>query len=55
MGNMINQMDSEGFGACGNIYECEAVCPKGITTKFIAKTNREFLRMTVNGKEKTGA
>jgi succinate dehydrogenase / fumarate reductase iron-sulfur subunit len=41
---MMEAMDREGFGACGNQYECEAVCPKGISTRFIAVLNREYLR-----------
>lgn len=41
---MINQMDKEGFGACTNFYECEAVCPKQISVNFIAMMNREFYR-----------
>jgi len=35
-------MDAEGFGACTNHLECEAVCPKGISAEFIAKMNRDF-------------
>lgn len=41
---MISQMDKEGFGACTNFYECEAVCPKQISVNFIAMMNREFYR-----------
>ncbi len=41
---MIEQMDEEGFGACTNQAECEAVCPKGISIKFIARMNRDFIR-----------
>jgi succinate dehydrogenase / fumarate reductase, iron-sulfur subunit len=41
---MTNAMMSEGFGNCSNHYECEAVCPKGISVRFIAKLNREFLK-----------
>ena len=44
---MIAQMDIEGFGNCTNYYECEAVCPKEISVKFIAKMNREFMRTLV--------
>ena len=40
---MVSQMDAEGFGNCSNHYECEAACPKGISTKNIAKMNRDFL------------
>ncbi|MEK7727741.1 MAG: succinate dehydrogenase/fumarate reductase iron-sulfur subunit [candidate division KSB1 bacterium] len=41
---MVDQMDDEGFGNCTNQYECEAVCPKGISVGFIAKMNREYVR-----------
>jgi succinate dehydrogenase / fumarate reductase, iron-sulfur subunit len=34
----------EGFGNCSNHYECEAACPKGISVKFIAQLNREYLK-----------
>ncbi len=40
---MVDQMDSEGFGACTNHYECEAACPKAISAKFISKMNTEYL------------
>lgn len=40
--NMVTQMDKEGFGNCTNIYECEAVCPKGISVANIARMNREY-------------
>jgi succinate dehydrogenase / fumarate reductase iron-sulfur subunit len=41
--NMVGQMDKEGFGNCGNIYNCEAECPKGISVENIARMNREYL------------
>ncbi|MCO5948582.1 succinate dehydrogenase/fumarate reductase iron-sulfur subunit [Mucilaginibacter flavidus] len=41
--NMVDQMDKEGFGNCGNIYNCEAECPKGISVENIARMNREYL------------
>lgn len=44
---MMEAMDREGFGACGNQYECEAVCPKSISVRFIAALNREYLRAGV--------
>jgi len=44
---MMRAMDREGFGSCGNQYECEAVCPKSISVHFIATFNREFLRSTI--------
>jgi succinate dehydrogenase / fumarate reductase iron-sulfur subunit len=42
--DMVERMDAEGFGACSNEGECEAVCPKGISLNNIATMNREFLR-----------
>lgn len=42
--NMINQMDEEGFGACSNTGECEAVCPKEIEMRNITKSNRGFVK-----------
>ncbi len=44
---MTEEMLKEGFGNCGNHYECEAVCPKGIKVKFIAKLNREYVKSRI--------
>ena len=41
---MTEAMLKEGFGNCSNHYECEAVCPKGIKAKFIARLNREYIK-----------
>ncbi len=41
---MVEQMEAEGFGSCRNYGECEAVCPKEISIKFIGRMNREYLR-----------
>lgn len=41
---MVMQMDAEGFGSCTNTLECEAVCPKEISTRVIAELNWEFIR-----------
>ncbi len=41
---MTEALLDEGFGNCTNHYECEAACPKGISVKFIAKLNREYLK-----------
>ena len=41
---MVEQMDREKFGHCTNEKECEAVCPKGISIRNIARMNRELLR-----------
>jgi succinate dehydrogenase / fumarate reductase iron-sulfur subunit len=40
---MVAQMDAEGFGNCTNAKECEAVCPKGISIRNIARMNKEYL------------
>jgi len=40
--NMVSKMEQEGFGACSNVYSCEAECPKNIHKRHIAKMNREF-------------
>jgi len=45
--NMIAQMDAEGFGACSNHYECEAVCPKEIPADTISRMNRDFLKASL--------
>lgn len=45
--NMVSAMDKEGFGCCTNQAECEAVCPKEISIKFIAQLNREFRKALV--------
>jgi succinate dehydrogenase iron-sulfur subunit len=44
---MTEQMIKEGFGNCSNHYECEAACPKGIKSSFIAKLNREFVKANI--------
>jgi len=44
---MLEAMDREGFGSCGNQNECEAVCPKRISVRFIATLNREYFRAGV--------
>ncbi len=45
--SMVREMDKEGFGTCTNERECEAVCPKGISIRNIARLNREFLRASL--------
>lgn len=44
---MTEEMQRLGFGGCSNHYECEAVCPKGIKVRFIAKLNREFMKAKI--------
>ena len=41
---MLREMDSCGFGNCGNHRECEAVCPKQISISNIARLNREYFK-----------
>ena len=41
---MTAQMDAEGFGNCTFHGECEAACPKGISIRFIAQMNADYLR-----------
>jgi succinate dehydrogenase / fumarate reductase, iron-sulfur subunit len=41
---MVETMDREGFGNCTNFKECEAVCPKSISIRNIARLNREFVK-----------
>ena len=41
---MVQKMDEQGFGSCANQRECEAVCPKEISTSFIARLHREYWR-----------
>jgi len=47
---MVRQMDAEGFGNCSNQYECEAVCPKSISVKSIARLNSGFNRASIREK-----
>jgi succinate dehydrogenase iron-sulfur subunit len=47
---MVEQMQAEGFGACSNEGECEAVCPKLIPISNIARMIREYTRAVFTGK-----
>jgi len=47
---MVAQANQEAFGACTNMGECEAVCPKGIKLENIAFMNRDFLRANIAGR-----
>ncbi len=44
---MVTRMTDEGFGACGNLQECEAVCPKRIPIENIARMNRDYVKATL--------
>ena len=48
---MSEAMDHEGFGGCSNHYECEAVCPKGISVRYIAQLNRDFMKAALTSQE----
>ncbi len=41
--NMVEKHDTEGFGNCTNIGECQAACPKEISIAFIAMMRRDYL------------
>lgn len=43
---MVEQMDKENFGGCTNHGECQEACPKGISIKWIARMNRDYLAAT---------
>jgi succinate dehydrogenase / fumarate reductase iron-sulfur subunit len=47
--DMVAQMDSEEFGACTNMGECAAVCPKEISLDFIAMMNKDLLFASLKG------
>lgn len=47
--NMVEQMDTEGFGNCTNTGACELECPKGISLEYIARMNREYLKASLKG------
>jgi succinate dehydrogenase / fumarate reductase, iron-sulfur subunit len=49
--SMVRQADAEGFGSCSNEGECEAVCPKQISLRNIARMVREYSRATLIGRE----
>ncbi len=48
---MVDTHDAADFGGCTNHRECEAACPKGISTDFIARMNREMMVATITGKD----
>jgi len=45
--NMVNQMDSEGFGNCTLTEACEAACPKDIKVENIVAMNRSYSLATL--------
>jgi len=51
--NMVQAMDAAGFGNCTNLEECEAVCPKEISVKWIGLMNREFIKASLCSDDET--
>lgn len=47
---MVLTMDQEQFGSCTNTLECEAVCPKEISTEVIGLVSRELMSSFLTGK-----
>jgi succinate dehydrogenase / fumarate reductase iron-sulfur subunit len=47
--SMVEAMEAQGFGACSNYAECEAVCPKGISIDFIARMNKDYIKAKARG------
>ncbi|HRC85713.1 MAG TPA: succinate dehydrogenase/fumarate reductase iron-sulfur subunit [Thermoanaerobaculia bacterium] len=41
---MVERMEQEGFGSCSNFRECEAVCPKQVSSHWISRMNRDYLK-----------
>ena len=52
---MVDQMRAEVFGACTNIGECEAVCPKSVKLENIARMNRDYLAAAVTYRAESAA
>ncbi|HXW60791.1 MAG TPA: succinate dehydrogenase/fumarate reductase iron-sulfur subunit [Myxococcota bacterium] len=48
---MVLAMDQEQFGSCTNTLECEAVCPKEISTRVIGVLNQELMRKTFKNQQ----
>ncbi len=47
--NMVDQMESDGFGYCTNHGACQSACPKEISIDFISLLNKELLTATLVG------
>ena len=45
--SMVRQADAEGFGSCSNEGECEAVCPKQISIRNIARMVLDYAQATI--------
>jgi succinate dehydrogenase / fumarate reductase iron-sulfur subunit len=51
--NMVEVME-EYFGSCAMFRECEAVCPKDISTDFIARMNRDYIAARFRNRKAAG-
>jgi len=51
--NMVEVME-EYFGSCTMFRECEAVCPKDISTDFIARLNRDYIAARFRNRRAVG-
>ena len=51
---MVEQMEKEGFGACSNEGECQAVCPKEISVTNIQVLSREYARAVLKALIESG-
>jgi succinate dehydrogenase / fumarate reductase iron-sulfur subunit len=49
--DMMKAHDDAGFGGCTNHRECEAACPKGISTDNIARLNADLIKASLFGRE----
>jgi len=49
---MVARHNTEGFGSCSNIGECEAVCPKEIKIEVIGRMNHDYLSASWNRRER---
>lgn len=47
---MVSAMDGLDFGGCTNHGECEAACPKEISTDAIVNLNRELMRAGIQAR-----
>lgn len=51
---MVEQMEQEGFGGCSNTLECEAACPKEISTSWIQRLTREYMKARIFARKAAG-
>lgn len=49
--NMVEAMDSFGFGNCSNEYLCEAACPKDISVINIARMNKQYTKAKISSQK----